>query len=87
MDHILTKCKAGTRKEAWRLANDMWAKRHPAKLPDTLGGIMGCGLASFTSNDKPDRGKNILYRILMSETAYLVWKLRNERRILDEGLV
>ena len=52
-------------------------------LPARLGDILGCGLANFKSNDKPDRGKNRLYRILMSETAYLIWKMRNERRIRD----
>ena len=84
MEHILTKCRAGTCKEAWRLANEMWAKRHQSELPNTLGGMLGCGLASFTDEDRPDKGKNRLYRILVSETAYLIWKLRNERRIRDE---
>ena len=89
MEHILTKCEAGTRKEAWRLANSLWAKRHPSAMPNTLGGVLGCGLASFkTREGKPDTGKNRLYRIVVSETAYLIWKLRNERRIQDdEGLV
>ena len=31
-----------------------------------------------------DPGKNRLYRIIVSETAYLIWKMRNERRIKDE---
>ena len=44
---------------------------------------MGCGLASFTTNNKPDDGKCRLYRILISETAYLIWKIRNEKRIRD----
>ena len=88
MEHILIKCKAGTRKEAWRLVNKMWAKRHQSELLSTLGGILGCGLASFTTGGQLDRGKNRLYRILMSEMAYLVWKLRNKCRIRDgEGPV
>ena len=44
---------------------------------------MGCGLAAFSTRGKPDRGKNRLYRILVLEVAYLIWKLRNERRIRD----
>jgi len=52
-------------------------------LPTELGDILGCGLAGFTRNGKPDKGKNRLFRIIVSETAYLNRKLRNERRIRD----
>ena len=83
MDHILTKCKSTNRSTAWNLANEVWRKRHTSPLPDNLGDILGCGLANFQTDNKPNRGKNRLYRILMSETAYLVWKTRNERRIRD----
>ena len=81
MDHILTKCLAGTQTKTWQLANKMWARRHGTDLPSTLGGVLGCRLAAFSTGGKPDRGKNRLYRILMLEAAYLIWKLRNERRI------
>ena len=88
MAHILTTCSVGTQAKTWQLANETWAKRHGTELPNTLGGILGCGLAAFSTGGKPDRGKNRLYRILMSEAAYLIWKLRNERRIRDnEGQV
>jgi hypothetical protein len=36
------------------------------------------------SKQKPSR-KNRLYLILMSESAYLIWKLRNERAISKNG--
>jgi len=81
MDHILTSCKARTRVLAWNLANGLWKNRDGGPLPSRLGDILGCGLANFTKNNKPDRGKNRLYRTLMSETACLIWKMRNERRI------
>jgi hypothetical protein len=83
MDHILTKCKIPTRQRAWDLANTVWPKRHDTPIPENLGDIIGCGLAKFKSNNKPDKGKNRLYRILVSETAYIIWKTRNERRIRD----
>ena len=84
MGHILLKCRAGVREKAWELANSIWTKRSQTEIPTTLGNILGCGLATFESEGKPDRGKGRLYRILVSETAYLIWKLRNERRIRDE---
>lgn len=84
MDHILTTCAARSRETAWRLANELWRNRSDEPLPTRLGDIIGCGLAEFTKNGKPDKGKNRLYRIIVSETAYLIWKMRNERRIRDE---
>lgn len=82
-EHILTTCKAKPRELAWKLANDLWSNKHNDALPTRLGDIMGCGLAKFMTNGKPDKGKNRLYRIIVSKTAYLIWKLRNERRIRD----
>ena len=35
-------------------------------------------------NGKPDTGKNQLYRIIVLETTYLIWKIRNKRSIRDE---
>lgn len=52
-------------------------------LPSRLGEILGCSLVNLKKEGKPDKGKNRLYRILMSETAYLIWKMRNERRTRD----
>ena len=83
MEHILTSCRAEARTTAWGLANELWLKRANQSLPTRLGDILGCGLANFTTRGKPDTGKNRLYRIIVSETAYLIWKLRNERRIRD----
>ena len=84
MEHILTTCKAKARGIMWSMANELWERRSNSPLPRRLGDILGCGLAKFKTRDKPDKGKNRLYRILISETAYLIWKSRNERRIRDE---
>ena len=84
MEHILTTCKAKAREIMWSLANDLWERRSSTPLPHRLGDILGCGLAEFKTRGKLDKGKNRFYRILVSETAYLIWKLRNERRIRDE---
>ena len=83
MTHILLQCSAGPSAKAWSLANELWTRRDTSDLPNTLGGLLGCGLAAFSREGKPDSGKNRLYRILVSETAYLIWKMRNERRIRD----
>jgi ribonuclease HI len=49
---------------------------------DGLGVITGCGMARFsnkTGQCKP--GAERLYRILMSESAHLIWKIQYERII------
>ena len=74
---------ATSRSTIWNLANNLWKKRNNAQLPSRLGDILGCSLVNFKSREKPDRGKNRLYQILVSESAYLIWKIRNERRIRD----
>lgn len=75
MTHIILSCRVAAAQEtAWKLAGKIWARR---------SSVLGCGLAAFEPEGKPDKGKNRLYRILGSETAHLVWKLRNEMRIRD----
>ena len=84
MDHILLRCRTGVCEQAWSLADNVWARRSTTVIPKTLGTILGCTLATFTTNGRTDKGKGRLFRILVSETAYLVWRLRNERRIQQE---
>ena len=84
MNHILVDCTARPRELAWELANRVWRNRDNTPLPPRLGDILGCGLANSKHRERPDRGKTRLYRILVSETAYLVWKMRNERRIRND---
>jgi ribonuclease HI len=49
--------------------------------------ILGCGLAEFSdSRGKKKHGAQQLYWILMSESAYLIWKLQNNRVISWDGL-
>jgi hypothetical protein len=83
MEHILIGCSAKTRSKVWSLANGLWATRGESPLPKNLD-ILGCRLVELTRDGKPDDGKNKLYRIILSETAYLIRKTRNERRIRDE---
>ncbi|KAJ7210811.1 hypothetical protein GGX14DRAFT_342639, partial [Mycena pura] len=53
----------------------------------SLDTVLGCGLAEFRDEKgKIDRGTQRLYRVLISESAYLVWRLRNERVIEKDGV-
>ncbi|KAJ7138835.1 hypothetical protein C8R46DRAFT_921730 [Mycena filopes] len=52
-----------------------------------MGDILGCCLAIFESESRSrPSGVNRLYRILISESVYLIWKLRCERVIAREGV-
>ncbi|KAG6831960.1 hypothetical protein H0H93_013624, partial [Arthromyces matolae] len=89
MDHILTKCSATGQEEIWRQVKALWEKKlrgtwyHPV-----LGTILGATLANFSFKD--ERGKTIkgasrLYKLLMIESAYLIWTLRCERVIQKDN--
>ncbi|KAK7016573.1 hypothetical protein R3P38DRAFT_2377907, partial [Favolaschia claudopus] len=60
----------------------LWLKKTKNPLRPLIGEIMACAL--IKQGSKPgttDKGTSRLYRILVSESAHLIWRLRNERRI------
>ncbi|KAJ6528953.1 hypothetical protein B0H19DRAFT_1214591 [Mycena capillaripes] len=82
MEHILVECPASGQDLIWHLCGQIWEKKHQRMPKMTLGLILGCGLAEF----KDSKGKNMqhasrLFRIIVSESAHLIWKVRNERVI------
>lgn len=87
MSHILTDCDAPGSKTLWKLANRLWEMRiGKTEITPTLGTILGCGLSTLKNGSyKPDKGLNRLYRIIVSETAHLIWRVRCERRIGRSG--
>ncbi|KAJ7141977.1 hypothetical protein C8R46DRAFT_1046559 [Mycena filopes] len=87
MEHILVECPRPGRAEVWALAEKLWAQKHPNWPQISLGSILGAGLATF----KNENGKTLpntarLYRILISESMYLIWKLRCEVVIAEAGV-
>ena len=82
MEHILTECTAPGRELIWSLANELWHKRSTTDVPTSYGAILGCCLSNYTKQSgKPDAGLNRLFRIIMSESMYMIWKIRCERTI------
>lgn len=74
-EHIALKC----RRLGQSLAKELWLKKHPSWPVPSLGSLLGCGLASFSD----DKGRTLpgttrLYRILMSESFFIIWKTRND---------
>ncbi|KAJ7150050.1 hypothetical protein C8R43DRAFT_842230, partial [Mycena crocata] len=85
MNHILTECEEHGQKQVWDLASELWEMKAKVPLRPLIGEIMACGMIKRGS--KPgsvDKGSSRLFRILVSdfsESAFLIWRLRNERRI------
>jgi ribonuclease HI len=51
----------------------------------TIGKITGCGLIEIKRNGTRLPGAEHLYRIVISESMYLIWKIKCEWRILWES--
>ncbi|KAJ7145978.1 ribonuclease H-like protein, partial [Mycena epipterygia] len=86
LEHILLRCRKPGQQLVWSLAKDLWLKKHPSWPIPSLGSILGCGLASFNDEKRKHLpGTSRLYRILISESAFVIWKLRNESVIKKQG--
>ncbi|KAJ6528555.1 hypothetical protein B0H19DRAFT_1214611 [Mycena capillaripes] len=82
LEHILADCRSPGQEIIWQAAETTWAGKQREWPTVSLGGILGCGPADFRDEKgKRDQGAERLYRILMSEAAYLIWKIRNDRVI------
>ncbi|KAF8193564.1 hypothetical protein K438DRAFT_1507860, partial [Mycena galopus ATCC 62051] len=74
--------------DIWKAAEKLWRTKEPDWPELSLGGILGCGLVAVGFRDaagKPDKGLQQLYKILISESAYTIWKIRNDRVISRSG--
>ncbi|KAJ6552871.1 hypothetical protein B0H19DRAFT_949185, partial [Mycena capillaripes] len=84
--HILSECEIPGQREVWALAEQIWKKRNPEWPWPGIGAIITAGLATFKGEDgKAKAGDSRLYRILMSESARLIWLLRCERVLQHNG--
>ncbi|KAF8192842.1 hypothetical protein K438DRAFT_1590157 [Mycena galopus ATCC 62051] len=86
LDHILLKCRRPGQLQVWDLAKSLFMKKHGSWPELSLGAILGCGLA----NIKDEHGRHLpgatrLYRILVSESLFSIWKIRNECVINNTG--
>ncbi|KAJ7035776.1 hypothetical protein C8F04DRAFT_954637 [Mycena alexandri] len=80
MSHILTNCDAPGQSLVWDLASELWKRQVGPELRPTISEIMACG--AITCGNKGTT--RLLFRIIVSESAHLIWKLRNNRVINEE---
>ncbi|KAJ7927946.1 ribonuclease H-like protein [Mycena leptocephala] len=85
MEHILLECEAPGQQKLWDMAQELWEMKGYQWPEMSYGRIFACGLVDVrNASGKRDVGANWLFRILISETAHLIWKLRCTR-VIDRG--
>ncbi|KAJ8690307.1 hypothetical protein PTI98_011742 [Pleurotus ostreatus] len=85
MAHILSRCETPGQEQVWSLAKDLWTKTGREWTQPWVGNIVACALTKKTDGPKRDAGGERLWRIIVSESAHLIWKLRCERVIQNEN--
>jgi hypothetical protein len=92
MEHILIHCNDPVRTTIWELAKLTWPTKYGPWPEPHIGLVLGCGTISLPqrttdnntnapNNNRPLTGASRLLRILISESAYLIWTMRCERTI------
>ncbi|KAI0656860.1 hypothetical protein C8Q70DRAFT_920972 [Cubamyces menziesii] len=81
MEHILGECEAAGRAHLWSLAENFLRQRD-VDIPNEPTATLQLGAPLCEAKDEEGDariGETRLLRIVMSETTYLVWKVRCER--------
>ncbi|KAG1761438.1 hypothetical protein EDD22DRAFT_980194 [Suillus occidentalis] len=92
MEHILIDCPSNASSTIWSLARRTWPLKYGAWPGISIGTILGCGSLSFrqinqnnepdnNQNNKPLKGASRLLRIIVSESAHLIWAIRCDSTI------
>ncbi|KAF9492424.1 hypothetical protein BDN71DRAFT_1396724 [Pleurotus eryngii] len=84
MPHILTQCQTPGQAEVWEMAKELWIKKGHEWRQPWIGDILACR-TRMIKNDmgETQHGDMRFWRILVAESAYLIWKLRCARVIQD----
>lgn len=76
MEHILTQCQIIGQEQIWGLAGSLWQNKALEWSKPTFGDILACGITNLQNEEgKYLEGESRFRRILISESAYLIWKL------------
>ncbi|KAH9831666.1 uncharacterized protein C8Q71DRAFT_715060 [Rhodofomes roseus] len=85
MKHIMTECQAPGRDVIWDLAGTLWNKKQAEWTRPSYEEIIAVGLKEwYTPKLKRRPLAERFWRIMISESAYMIWCLRCERTIRHE---
>ncbi|TFK81387.1 hypothetical protein K466DRAFT_633672 [Polyporus arcularius HHB13444] len=86
MSHIILECKATGQETIWTILKDLWALTKHNWVSPTWGMTFGAACTVFKSREGTrSSATESLWTILCTESLHLVWKLRCERVIQNEG--
>ncbi len=86
MTHIVLECEAQGQETIWKLLKRIWSLTGQAWNPPSWGTTFGAACAVIKSSSGQRRpAKESLWTILCTEALHLIWKLRCERVIQNEG--
>ncbi|KAI0089041.1 hypothetical protein BDY19DRAFT_889612, partial [Irpex rosettiformis] len=85
MHHILLECTAPGRQTIWNLATREIRRKTGKETEINLGTIMGANLIKILDKEGQDiLHQSRLQQIIITESAYLIWKIRCER-VIEKG--
>ncbi len=86
MTHVLYECKARGQETAWNLLKSVWTLTGHDWYEPSWGTTFGAACAVFKMRSGArNSALEALWTILGTETLHLIWKLRCERVIQNEG--
>jgi ribonuclease HI/exonuclease III len=89
LDHIFFRCEAPGQEEVWSMVKELWSLRNKdSPCPEiNLGTVLGCALLKLDGQSKAAKtGNERLWRIIASESVYLIWKVWCKRKIGGEHM-
>ncbi|KAF6743583.1 hypothetical protein DFP72DRAFT_745831, partial [Ephemerocybe angulata] len=82
LEHIMQHCRVSGQETVWKAAKEAWTHTGLEWPEINLEIILGIGMIEIKGeNGKMSTGRTRLFKILISESAYLIWLLRCEWRI------
>ena len=96
MEHILFECQEPGQSQIRGMAEEVWSRTGNTWPGHDMTTLLGGGLLRFEpvevqepnegseKKKKKKDGRQRLLTILLTESAYLIWKLRNERRTREK---
>ncbi|KAK0486788.1 hypothetical protein EDD18DRAFT_1082654 [Armillaria luteobubalina] len=81
MEHILIDCSIEEQALLWDLAQEIWEGREQEWIPVTYSTALGATLIQIRNKEGVDTSAMHLYRIIMTETLHLIWKIHCQRRM------
>ncbi|KAH9852135.1 hypothetical protein C2E23DRAFT_731757 [Lenzites betulinus] len=86
MEHILFKCRAAGSQKAWELVERLWKRTGAEWIEPSWGTVVAAACVSRGGRGKERRvNEEKRWTAVATETAYVIWKLRCERVIQNEG--